>query len=120
MKKFHVLTASLILGLAAIFGVAATTKTVGIGVAAQSSSAKVSDATIAARQRKLDRTEIALRHALADRPPALPAVPKGSASAPRAQQLVYQRPAPVVVIRSSSQAEHDDDHGEAEHEGDDD
>jgi hypothetical protein len=120
MNKFHVLTASLILGLAAIFGVAAATKTAGIGVAAQSSSAKVSGATIAARQRKLDRTEMALRRALADRPPALPAVPKVSAAAPQAQHLVYQRPAPVIVTRSSSQTGHDDDHGEDEHEDDDD
>lgn len=116
MSKVHVLTASLILGLAAIFGVAATTKTAGFGAAAaQSQTGKVSNATIAARERKLDRVQIALRRALANRPPALPTVPAAPAAsaAPRAQRLVYTRPAPVVVVRSSSS--HEQEH-EAEHE----
>lgn len=117
MNKYHVLAASLILGLAAIFGVAATTKTAGFGAAAQ--TAKIPNATIAARQHKLDRAEVALRRARADRPPTLPAVPKVSA-APRAQQVVYSRPAPVVVLRSSSShGEQSDDHY-AEREGGDD
>lgn len=120
MNKYHVLAASLILGLAAIFGVAATTKTAGFGAAAQTAKIpNATNATIAARQHKLDRAEVALRRARADRPPTLPAVPKVSA-APRAQQLVYSRPAPVVVLRSSSShGEQSDDHY-AEREGGDD
>lgn len=122
MKKSHVLAASLILGLAAIFGVAAATKTAGFGAAAaQTQTGKVSDATIAARQHKLDRAEIALRRARADQPPALPNAPKVSAAAaPRAQRLVYTRPAPVVVVRSSASHEEQGDEHEQEREGGDD
>ncbi len=117
MNKFHVLAASLILGLAAIFGVAATTKTAGFGAAAaQTQTGKASNAAIAARQHKLDRVQIALRRALADRPPALPTLPTApttarASAAPRAQRLVYTRPAPVVVVRSSaSHTEHEQEH----------
>ncbi len=119
MNKFHVLIASLILGLAAIFGVAAATKTTGLGAAAtHAQTGKVSQSTIAARQHKLDRVQIALRRALADKPPALPRVPTVPpaprvSAAPMVQRTVYTRPAPVVVIRHSGshEREHEQEHG---------
>ena len=56
MNRIHVLVASVIVGLSAIFGLAATTKTVGIGEAKPAVS-RVSDRAIAARKRKLNRAE---------------------------------------------------------------
>ena len=49
MNRIHVLIASLIVGLAAIFGLAATTKTVGIGQAKPAVN-RVSDRVIATRE----------------------------------------------------------------------
>jgi hypothetical protein len=86
----------------------------------------------------LDREQIALRRALAKRPPRLPKVPKfapvaaapapapaapvsiqapATASAPRVR---YVRPAPIVVVKHRShgddEGEHESEH-ESEHEG---
>jgi hypothetical protein len=110
LNRIHVLVASVILGLSAIFGLAATTKTAGIGQTRPATS-QVSHQTIAARQRRLDRVQAALRRARAKKPPAFPAVP----AAPRAQ-LVAQ-PSPVAAS-GSPRSWHEDEH-EAE-EGDDD
>ena len=110
MNRIHVLVASVIVGLSAIFGLAAATKTAGIG-APKPTTSQVSGQTIAARQRKLDRVQAALRRARAKRPPALPVVP----AAPRTQ-LVAQ---PAPVAGSASPTSWDDEH-EDEEEGDDD
>jgi hypothetical protein len=106
LNRIHALAASVIIGLAGVFGVAAATKTAGIG-GSKPAANKVSDQTIAARQLKLDRAQAALRKARNQKPPALPAVPASPAAAPQAQ-LVAQ-PAPVVqsVPHSSSDDGHD-------------
>jgi hypothetical protein len=111
MKKTHVLAVALILGLAAAFGVVAASRTAGVGTASRS---HVASTSITARAHRLDRVELALRRALRDRPPALPAVPKASpvpvapvAAAP--QQVVFRRAAPIVVIKHGT-------HHESEHE----
>jgi len=102
MRRIHALFIAFALAGAATFGVLAATRTTGLGASARAAS----NATIGARERKLDRLDAALRKALAERPPALPT------SAPRApqqrQQVVYRRPAPVVVVRSGSG--HEDEH----------
>ena len=113
MNRIHVLVASVIVGLSAIFGLAATTKTVGIGQA-EPAATQVTDSTIAARKRKLRRAQVALRKARAQRPPPLPATPRPPTSAPRAQ-LVAQ-PASAPSTRSFSD---DDDHSDDHHEDDD-
>lgn len=110
MKKLHVLAIALLLGLAAVFGVLAATRTVGIGSTAH---APVSQTAIRARSQKLSAAERALHRALKARPPALPAVPAVRRSAQTPQQLVYRRPAPLVVLasgRSHSEREAESSH----------
>lgn len=104
MKKAHVIIVSLFLGLAAVFGLLAATRTTHVAAATQ---AHASNATIAERTRKLDRTEAALRRALRDRPPALPTV-----RASAAQRVIVHRPAPVIVVTHHRGGEHE---AEAEH-----
>ena len=112
MNRIHVLVASVIVGLSAIFGLAATTKTTGIGQAKPAAS-QVSDQTIAARKRKLRRAQVALRKARAQKPPPLPATTRPPISAPRAQ-LVAQ-PAPVVSAPGARSFSDDDDHSDDDH-----
>jgi hypothetical protein len=108
MKKAHVIIVSLILGLAAVFGLLAATRTAHVAAGTQ---AHASNATIAERSRKLDQTEAALRRALRDRPPALPPV---RASAP--QRVIVHRPAPLIVVAHHRGGEHEAEHeAEAEH-----
>jgi len=102
MKKAHVVAVALLLGLAAVFGLLAATKTARITGAGQTPA---SAAAIAARTKKLDRTELALRRALRDRPPALPA------AAPAApQRVVVRRPAPLIVVTHHRGGEHETEH----------
>ena len=118
MNRIHVLVASVIVGLSAVFGLAATTKTTGIGETKPATS-QVSDGTVAARKRKLKRAQVALRKARAQKPPPLPAIPRPPVSAPRAQ-LVAQ-PAPPVSAPSPRSFSDDDDHDEDDdHHSDDD
>jgi len=105
MKKLHVLAIALLLGLATVLGVLATTRTVGIGATAH---APVSRTAINARSQKLSAAERALNRALKDRPPALPAIPTGRRSAQTPQHLVYRRPAPLVILANArSHFEHE-------------
>ena len=108
MNRIHVLAASIIIALSAIFGVAAVVTTTGVGAP----KSAVSDQTIAARQNQLNRAEAALAKARSKKPPALPAVP-----APPRPRVVTQRAPAIVVSSSSSDGEHEDD---GEHEEDDD
>jgi len=113
MKKIHALLIALILAVSAGLGLAAATRTAGLRTAA---ATHTQTAAIAARSHRLDRVEAALRRALRDKPPALPAVPAAGrpvAGAP-APRVVYRRPAPVVVLKHSS---HHDSEGDREAEG---
>ena len=62
MNKTHAAIVALLLAVAAVLGVFAATRTVGIGTAARP---QTSSATIAARAHRLDRVEAALKKALA-------------------------------------------------------
>ena len=108
MKKIHVVAVALLLGIAAVFGLVAATRTAGVRTPAQ---AHVARATIAAREHRLALVERRLQRALRDRPPALPAVPVLQRPASPSPQIVYRRPAPLVVVKSSGH------HGEHESEG---
>jgi hypothetical protein len=110
MKPVHVIAVAFVLGAAAVLGVLAAVRTTEIGAAANG-SAHVSTTAIAARSKKLNAAERALRRALNDRPPALPPIPTTRRPA-QAPQVVYRRPAPLIVLR------HGQSHGdhEAEHE----
>lgn len=109
MNRIHVLAASVIVALSAIFGVAAVMTTTGIGAP----KSTVSDQAIAARQDELNRAETALSKARAKKPPALPAVP-----APPPPRVVTQSAPAIVVSSSSSDDEHEDDEDEQEEDDD--
>ena len=94
MKKIHVVAVALLLAVAAVLGVLAASRTAGVGAV---SHLPVSSASVAARVQRLDRVELALRKALRDRPPALPRVPAAQGQATSRPQVVYRRPAPIVV-----------------------
>jgi hypothetical protein len=104
MNKVHALTVAAILAVSAVFGLLAATRTTGL----HSAGATASSAAVVARAHRLDRVEASLRRALRDRPPKLPALPSVRAAAP-APQVVYRRPAPIVVLkhRAGSEAEHE-------------
>ena len=99
MKRRHIISISLILALAAVVGGLAATRTAQLGAAAKAIPVTTS-AGIVQRSRQLDRTEAALRRALARKPPALPPLPSAAASngARPAQRVVYVRPAPIVHV----------------------
>jgi hypothetical protein len=104
MNKVHALTVAAILTVAAVFGFVAATKTVGL----RSANATASSGAVAARAHRLDRVEASLRRALRAKPPALPALPSARPAA-ATPQVVYRRPAPIVVVkhRANSEAEHE-------------
>lgn len=123
MKKHTAVLIALAVGVAAIFGLVAATRTVHLG-SASSKASTVPDAQLVARSRALDRMEIALRKELARKPPKLPPLPtagSGTATAgpsvsaaPRAQaaqpqRVIYVRPAPIIrhVPRAGG---HEDEH----------
>ena len=112
MKKTHLVAVALLLGLAAMLGVLAASRTVGVGA---SSRAQVTTSSVTARVRRLNKVELALRRALRDRPPALPPVPASTHGVVAAPRVVYRRPAPIVVIKHS--ARHDDSGDEREAQG---
>ncbi|HZO62840.1 MAG TPA: hypothetical protein VFB35_07650 [Gaiellaceae bacterium] len=112
MKKFHALTVALVLATTAIVGVVAATRTTNL--AAGSSADR---AALTARAHRLDRLQASLRKALADRPPALPPLRTSAGTAPpRAQRVVYRRPAPIVVIKHRPGGETESEHEDGEHE----
>lgn len=109
MSKLTVTAIAILLAAAAMLGAAAVTRTMSLGAG----RAKTADASIHTRIRQLDRFEAALRRRLAQKPPALPAVPKpvaAQAPAQAAPHVVYRRPAPIVVVRH---LHHGDDGGES-------
>jgi len=95
MTRTSALLVSLAIGVAAIFGVFAVTRTVSLGNNAKSTT----EAQITARTKQLARYEASLRKALAQKPPALPPRAAGRTATATAQpiQVVYHRPPPVVI-----------------------
>jgi len=113
MKKIHVTVVALILGVSGAVGVAAATRTAGLRT--PSAHSNVSSAAISARAHRLDKVARDIARARRDKPPALPAVPAAhKSSASQVQHVVYQRPAPVVVVKHGGH--HESEH-ESEHEG---
>jgi hypothetical protein len=121
MNRTRALIVSLAVGLAAIMGVFALGHTLALSHATSSTT----DQQVAKRTRQLNRYEASLRRTLAQKPPALPAVPRtgstgstlqvaAGAPAPSVEsvRVIYHRPPPVVVIKHRAGGE-----AEAEHEG---
>lgn len=125
MQRANAFLIALLLGAAVVVGSVAALKTAEL----KSASAKpgVSARTLARRNARLDRAEIALRKALARRPPKLPAVPHfapvapqvaapaPSAAAPRV--IRYVRPAPIVVTQHRAGGDEGEHGDRGEHEG---
>ena len=106
MRKLHIIVIAGLLGLTAILGTFAATRTASLGVAARHAIA----ASLSARSRQLDAYEATLRRSLARKPPALPAVPKTTAAVrPR---IVYHRPPPIVVVKHTHHGDDGDERGD--------
>jgi hypothetical protein len=98
MNRMNVAVIAGLLAVAAVLGTVAATHTVSLGTAQKQKA----NATVQSRTKQLAAYEASLRHALAKKPPALPAVPKTPAapSVPAAQQrVVYRRPPAIVVVK---------------------
>ncbi len=121
MNRTRALIVSLAVGLAAIAGVFALGDTLALGNATSSTT----DQKVAQRTQQLNRYEASLRKALAQKPPALPAVPRSSSTGSAlqvaagnptpsvaAERVVYNRPPPVIVVKHRVGGE-----AETEHEG---
>lgn len=106
MKKIHVAAIALLLGIGAVLGTFAATRTASLGTAGR----RAADTTYTARVKQLDAFSAKLRHELAAKaaPAPLPAV---GAVQPR---VVYRRPPAIVVVKHS---QHGDDGAERSAEG---
>ena len=113
MSRRHGFVLSLAIGLIAIVGAFAATRTVGLG----NSARRATDTQVAQRTAALDRYAASLRKALAQDTPQLPALPAGAATAAAPAQttqpirVVYHRPPPVVIHQHRSDG--GDDQGES-------
>lgn len=119
MPRKHALGVAALVGLAAVAGTFAATRTMSLGASVKPAGA---DVELVRRERRLDAVEASIARAKSDRPPALPplrvppaAVAPAAASATR---IVYRRPAPIRVVAGSAGGRENEQ--EAENESDDD
>jgi hypothetical protein len=111
MKRFHIAIVALLLGLAAVLGTLAATRTVGLGA----SSRQAQTAAVEKRGAQLNLLEASLRRQIARERRALPA-PGRTATGSATPRVVYHRSPPIVVVRHTS---HGDDSSETRVSGDD-
>jgi len=105
MKKRHVAVVALLIGIGAALGTFAVTRTSELGVSSRATSKKAVDATVTVQAHRLDALETSLRKALAQKPPALPRVPKLHPAPQPTTRVVYSAaPAPTtrVVVRAAA------------------
>jgi hypothetical protein len=95
MKKIHVTAIALLIGLAAIFGTLAATRTASLGTA----SRHAGDAAYAARVKQLDAFSAKLRQELKAKPKAAQRLAAAPALAPVAPRIVYRRPPSIVIVK---------------------
>lgn len=107
MNKKHVALISILLAIAAVLGMVAATRTVGLGVASHGAA----DGAYVARVRQLNAFESKLRRELA-------ASAQPTRTAAPAPKIVYHRPPPVVIVHHTHRG--DDGGFEAEGGGGDD
>ena len=126
MHPIHRTAVAAILGLAVIAGLLGLSRTLDLG-AATAKSHPTDTAALARRSHALDRVQASLKKALAQRPPALPAVPTYSAPAaapaaaaarPAGRQVTYVRPPPRVVTIHRAGGEHEGHDGGTGHQDD--
>lgn len=137
MKRTHATAIAVLLGVAGVAGTFAATRSADLG--ASSAQPKLTERQIVQQSRKLDAFEASLRKSLAERPPALPAVPRYLASSPApapatasapalataptttaassaaaaavTPKIIYRRPAPIVRTTPQSGGEREEDEG---------
>jgi hypothetical protein len=122
MQRLNAAAIAVLIAAAGVFGAVAVVRTTGLGAA----SRHANDDAVAARMQRISLFEASLKKALRVHTPPLPKVPKVPkptpipAAAPVAQaasvqaaapQVVYRRPAPVVVTLHKHRGD------DGEHEG---
>jgi hypothetical protein len=105
MKRRNAFVIALLIGVVALVGLVAATRSARLGHAAGRPA--VSSASIDARMRALDRADASLRRALAQKPAV------GRAAPP--QKVIYVRPAPHVATIHRHGGEHETEG--SDHEG---
>ena len=120
MRKSNVALVAGLLAVAAVLGGVALVRTAGLGAASRAAN----DAAVTAKEKQLAAYQAKLTRALAQKPPALPPLPKtvrassvSPSSTPPKPKVVYRRPPPIVVVQHTH---HGDDGYEAEGGGQDD
>jgi hypothetical protein len=95
MTRAVALILSLTIGVAAVFGLSAASRTVSLG---NQSRASV-NAQVAKRTQQLNAYEASLRKALRQSTPTLPPLATGTtpANSNQAVRVVYHRPPPIVI-----------------------
>lgn len=130
MRKLNIIVIAGMLGLAAILGTFAATRTTSLGAAARHANA----ASYQAQVRRLDAYAAELKRSLARKPPALPAVPAmpkvkapvapvapvaPAAAAAAPVRVIYHRPPPVVVVKHTHHGDDGAEQGDGGGGGDD-
>jgi hypothetical protein len=95
MRRIDALVLALLIGIAAVLGTFAATRSVQLGVQSRASTTQNIDAVVTARTRKLHADEAALRRALAKKPPALP--PLASTTTSRQTGTIRTQTAAVTL-----------------------
>ena len=101
MKRTHAVLVAIVLGVSAMLGTFAASRSAQLGATTRSAN----EAQILRREHRLAAQERALRRALAKQPVLPTAAPK------RAQRTVFVRPAPIVVHLHRSGGEHEGGEG---------
>lgn len=125
MNRTRAVIVSVAVGLATVAGVFALDRTLALGNA----SSATTDQQIEQRTQQLNRYEASLRRTLAQKPPALPAIPRSVNTSPADQtvtmtpaqrspsvRVVYNRPPPEIVVRPRASDDEHEDEEKAEYE----
>jgi hypothetical protein len=101
MKRTHTAVVAVVLGISAMLGTFAASRSAHLGAVTRSAN----QAQIVQRERRLAAQERALHKALATQPAVASSAPR------RAQRTVYVRPAPIVVHTHRAGGEHESAEG---------
>jgi hypothetical protein len=116
MARKHAILVTLALALAAVVGMVALGRTLGLGA----TSGRASEELVAKRTKQLDAYAASLKRQLAAKPRAVPASPRPVQAAAQPERIVYVRPKPIVITKHrSGESEHEAEDGEHEGELDD-
>jgi hypothetical protein len=112
MHKFNVTLVALLVGIAAVLGAVAVTRTTSLGSAARAAN----DAAVSGRTKQLSAFSAKLQKELRAKPPALPKVPPrpappAAAPVSSAPRVVYHQPPPVVVTVHRHHGDDDSNEG---------